>query len=62
MIIDGQNTDDLPQSFGYNPDGTLAYVEVTTPAIQGVYAGGTYRKTFTYSSGRVTNSSAWVKQ
>ena len=62
MIIDGQNIDELPQAFSYNEDGTLAYVEVTTPTISGSYAGGTYRRSFTYTSGQVTAISAWTKQ
>lgn len=61
MIIDGQNVDDLSQSFGYNEDGTLAYVQVVTAAVPGAYAGGTYQRTFTYDTGRVTQVSGWVK-
>lgn len=62
MTLDGQNPDDLPQTFVYNPDGTLNYIQVVTPSIQGVYTGGTYRQTFTYTSGSLTNISNWVKQ
>ena len=62
MTLDGQNPDDLPQTFGYNADGTVAYIQVVTPAIPGSYSGGTYRKNLTYTSGVVTGVSAWVKQ
>lgn len=62
MLLDGQNPNDLPQSLVYNPDGTLAYVEVTTPTIPGVYSGGVYRQSFTYTSGNLTSISGWVKQ
>lgn len=47
--------DDLGQTLAYNTDGTLQYIEVS-------YRGGTYRQTYTYTSGRLTNISAWVKQ
>ena len=62
MIIDGQNVDDLPQVLNYNGDGTLNYVQITTVAIPSAYAGGTYRKTYTYTSGKVTAVSDWIKQ
>lgn len=62
MIINGQNLDDLPQVLNYNGDGTLNYIEVTVPAIPGSYPGGTFRRTFTYTSGKVTGISSWTKQ
>lgn len=62
MVIDGHNPDDLPQTLGYNTDGTLAYVQVTIPAISGSYAGGTYRQSFTYAAGVLTGISNWVRQ
>lgn len=62
MVIDGVNPEDLPQTLGYNGDGTLAYVQVVIPAISGSYAGGTYRQTFSYTAGVLTGISNWVKQ
>lgn len=47
--------DMLAQSLVYNSDNTLNYVQV-------VFAGVTYRQTFTYTSGNLTGISAWVKQ
>lgn len=44
-----------PQSFVYNGDGTLNYVEVTV-------LGVVHRQTFAYSNGKVVSISAWVKQ
>lgn len=44
-----------PQAFTYNADGTINYVEVVVGAC-------TYRQTFTYSSGKLTGVSDWVKQ
>lgn len=55
--------DELPQSYNRNGDGTLNYVQVTVPATPGTnYAGGTYRQSYTYSSGLVATVSGWVKQ
>lgn len=50
LFIDG-----LQQTLAYNPDGTLNYVE----AADGV---NTWRQTYTYTGGKVTGISAWVKQ
>ncbi|GAB4059224.1 hypothetical protein [Uliginosibacterium sediminicola] len=47
--------DSLEQSLVYNADGTLNYIEV-------VFNGATYRQTFTYTDGKVSKISAWVKQ
>lgn len=47
--------DELPQALAYNADGTLNYVEVTKDS-------KTYRQTYTYTSGKVTAISTWVKQ
>ncbi len=60
--LQGYNIDDLPQTLTYNGDGTLNYIEVTIPGNLGAPTGGTYRKTFTYTSGNCTGVSAWVKQ
>lgn len=55
--------DDLAQAFSYNGDGTLNYIQVVAPATPGTaYAGGTYRQTFSYTSGVVNNISNWVLQ
>lgn len=45
----------LSPSMTYNGDGTLNYVEVT-------YDANTYRQTFSYSGGRVSSITGWVKQ
>lgn len=39
----------------YNADGTLNYWQVQ-------YLGVTYRKTYTWTNGVLTNVSKWVKQ
>ncbi|WP_273430491.1 hypothetical protein [Chitinibacter tainanensis] len=49
------NPDELPQSINYNGDGTVNYIEVNA-------GGRIYRQTLTYTSGKVTGISAWVKQ
>ena len=46
---------DLVQSFNYNGDGTLNYIQVT-------FGGNNYRQTFTYTTGALTSLSNWVKQ
>lgn len=45
----------LAQSIAYNPDGTLAHVEVT-------HDGTTYRQSMTWSAGKLTAVSAWEAQ
>jgi hypothetical protein len=46
----------LAQSFSYNEDGTLHYIEVE-------YRDNTYRQTYTYNgNGQVTSISRWVRQ
>lgn len=47
--------DSLAQTLAYNGDGTLNYVQV-------VHEGSTYRQTMTYTSGKLTGISGWVKQ
>lgn len=47
--------DDLPQTLSYNSDGTVKYISVTDGA-------KTWRQTFTWSSGILTNISGWVLQ
>lgn len=46
--------DDLAQVLSWNGDGTLAYAEVSI--------GGTYRQTYTYTTGKLTGISKWIKQ
>lgn len=48
--------DSLAQTLAYNQDGTLNYVEVSPET------GHVYRQTYTYTSGKVTGISQWVKQ
>ncbi len=43
------------QTISYNADGTVAYVETAN-------ALGTWRQTFTYTGGKLTGVSQWVKQ
>lgn len=43
------------QTLAYNADGTLNYVEITVNGL-------VYRQTLTYTSGKVTGISEWVKQ
>lgn len=45
---------DLEQTLSWNGDGTIAYAEVSI--------GGTYRQTYTYTAGKLTGISKWVKQ
>jgi hypothetical protein len=47
--------DDLAQTFAYNVDGTLNYIQVTQ-------SGSNYRQTYGYTDGRITSISNWVKQ
>ena len=42
----------LAQSLAYNPDGTLAHVQV-------VHEGATYRQSMTWTNGSLTAVSAW---
>ena len=54
---DGTELDlpDLTIAYVYNADGTLQYSQVSTQ-------GNTYRQTYTYTSGNVTNVTRWTKQ
>lgn len=45
----------LNQSFSYNADGTINYAEAT----DGI---NTWRQTYSYSAGRITGITSWVKQ
>jgi hypothetical protein len=48
--------DSVAQTFTYNENGTLNYLEIT-------YRGSVYRQTFTYNgNSQVTSISGWVKQ
>lgn len=47
--------DSLPHTYTYNGDGTLATDSVT-------FGAAVFVKTYTYTSGKVTGESAWVKQ
>jgi hypothetical protein len=47
--------DDAPQSFAYNGDDTLNYIEVT-------HDGNTWRQTYGYTDGKVTSISGWELQ
>lgn len=51
----GLDLDGCAQVLSYNGDGTLAYIEV-------VASGNTYRQSYTYTSGKLTGISVWVKQ
>ena len=61
MIIQGVDIDSLPQTLGYNADGTLAYVQVVVPG-SGTYPQATYRQSMTYVNGQLTGIGGWVKQ
>jgi len=52
----GTNLDieDLVQTLAWNADGTLNYIEVSL--------GGTYRQTYTWTSGKLTSISKWELQ
>lgn len=54
---DGQalDLDSAPTTLTYNGDGTLATASI-------VWVGNTYVQTFTYTAGKLTSISAWVKQ
>jgi hypothetical protein len=62
MIINGIDIDTLPQTLAYNGDGTVNYIQVTVPGIPGAYDAAVYRQTFTYTSGKITGISTWVRQ
>lgn len=47
--------DDMPQTIAYNADDTINYIEATDGA-------DTWRQTFSYTGGKVTGISGWVKQ
>lgn len=47
--------DSWPRAYNYNGDGTLNYEECTDGA-------STWRKTYGYTSGKLTSETAWVKQ
>jgi hypothetical protein len=47
--------DDMPQTIAYNADDSISYIE----AVSGT---GTWRQSYTYTSGKLTGISAWVKQ
>ena len=49
------NLDSLPQTLVYNADGTLNYTQTTDGT-------STWRQTLTYSAGKVSAVSGWVKQ
>ena len=49
------NIDSLPKTLAYNADGTLNYTQVTDGT-------SVWRQTLTYTSGRVSAISEWVKQ
>lgn len=57
VASDGERiaVDSLDQSFNYNADGSLNYIQVT-------HSGANYRQTYTYTSGKLTGISKWVKQ
>lgn len=42
-------------SYNHNPDGSLNYIEVT----DGI---STWRQTWTWTAGKLTGTSGWVKQ
>jgi hypothetical protein len=44
-----------PKTYGYNGDGTLAWCDATDGT-------STWRKSYTWASGRLTGESPWVKQ
>lgn len=47
--------DELEQTIAYNGSGQIDYVQVAA-------GDSTYRQTMTYTSGKLTGVSAWVKQ
>lgn len=51
----GIDLDSAAQTYAYNGDGTLNYIQV-------ISGGSTYRQTYTYSVGVLSGTSAWVKQ
>jgi hypothetical protein len=57
IMSDGSqiNPDNYTQTLNYNGDGTVNYVQFVT-------GNGTYRQTMSYTSGKVTDISQWVKQ
>lgn len=49
--------DNLPLTLFYNGDGTLNYIQVQVMA-----CNASYRQTFSYTEGRVSGITQWVKQ
>lgn len=47
--------DDMPQTLAYNADGTLNTITATDGT-------RTWRQTMTYTAGKLTGISGWVKQ
>lgn len=45
----------LPQTFAYNTDGSINYVQV-------VVGINTWRQTYTYSAGKLVSVSDWIEQ
>lgn len=60
MLINGVDVDSLAQDFSYDLDGNLEYIQVQVPDGEGALEP--YRQTFTYTDGKLTAVSEWVKQ
>jgi hypothetical protein len=58
---DGSNIGDTIPTEGNNPALVLGYTGATLTTLDKVINGTTYRKTFTYDNGVLTQVSAWVK-
>ena len=55
--------DNLAQTLGYDGSGNLTTITVVAPAIPGTtYVGGEYVQTLSYTSGKLTGVSRWIKQ
>ena len=57
IASDGQAiaVESLAQEYSYNGDSSLAYIQVS-------HNGSNYRQSYTYTDGKLTNISRWVKQ
>lgn len=58
MAIDtsgGYLPDDSPETYTWNSDGTIATITKT-------FGGVSWVNTFTYTSGKLSSTSGWVKQ
>jgi hypothetical protein len=60
MLINGVDPESLAQEFVYDGSGNVSQINVKVPDGEG--GVDSYRQTFTYTGGKLTKISEWVKQ